>query len=65
MKMLHFSQTKPAPLLFFPSPPYAWSLSVSVTGTITAWFRFQILPPKFTMQNSYSPSHQNVGTYLE
>jgi hypothetical protein len=26
---------------------------------------FQILPPKFTMQNSYSPSNQNVGIYME
>jgi hypothetical protein len=30
-----------------------------------AGFRFPILPTKFTMQNSYSPSHQNVDTYME
>jgi hypothetical protein len=30
-----------------------------------ALFRFQSLPPKFTMQNSYSPSHQNTDTYME
>jgi hypothetical protein len=33
--------------------------------TNKAWFRFQILPHKFTMQNSYFPSHQNVGIYME
>jgi hypothetical protein len=38
-----------------------------VTEGLFSWalFRFQSLPPKFTMQNSYFPSHQNAGTYME
>jgi hypothetical protein len=34
-------------------------------GCALALFRFQILPLKFTMQNSYFPLHQNIGIYIE
>jgi hypothetical protein len=30
-----------------------------------ALFRIQNLPLNFTMQKEDSPSHQNIGTYME
>jgi hypothetical protein len=45
--------------------PLALCPSLLAPAGFSAMFRFQILTPKFTMQNSYFPSHQNVSTYME
>jgi hypothetical protein len=49
-----------SPFFFFPSP-----LLLSHPLDISALFRYLNSPLNSTMQKEDSPSHQNIGTYME
>jgi hypothetical protein len=64
IRRLHKSHIFRCSAAFLGSPSAAYVYCIN-SIFVLALFIFPTLSIKFTMQNSYSPSHQNVGIYME
>jgi hypothetical protein len=64
-KLFHHLNDRLAVFASAPASQRGKPQAVEASAVSRALNRFQNLTPKFTMQNSYFPSYQNVGTYME